>query len=143
MVNSRTKGSSFERQLAKDLELELNISFKRDLEQYRASEHGDLIPSNDSFPFLIEAKRYSKGAVGGSAAWWDQAVAAARRADKLPCLVYKYDRKPVRFVIDVLAAYKAGYEFKNEPPEHGRLEMDLHTFCWIVRELMNDTPPQA
>ena len=138
MVNSRTKGSSFELQLARELQLELNISFRRDLEQYRASEHGDLIPSNDNFPFLIEAKRYSKGAVGGSAAWWDQAVAAARRADKLPCLVYKYDRKPVRFVIDVLAAYKAGYEFKNLPPEHGRLEMDLHTFCWIVRELMNE-----
>ena len=138
MVNSRTKGSSFELQLARELQLELNISFRRDLEQYRASEHGDLIPSNDNFPFLIEAKRYSKGAVGGSAAWWDQAVAAARRADKLPCLVYKYDRKPVRFVIDVLAAYKAGYEFKNEPPEHGRLEMALHTFCWIVRELMNE-----
>ena len=138
MVNSRTKGSSFELQLARELQLELNISFRRDLEQYRASEHRDLIPSNNNFPFLIEAKRYSKGAVGGSAAWWDQAVAAARRADKLPCLVYKYDRKPVRFVIDVLAAYKAGYEFKNEPPEHGRLEMDLHTFCWIVRELMNE-----
>ena len=138
MVNSRTKGSSFELQLARELQLELNISFRRDLEQYRASEHGDLIPSNDNFPFLIEAKRYSKGAVGGAAAWCDQAVAAARRADKLPCLVYKYDRKPVRFVIDVLAAYKAGYEFKNEPPEHGRLEMDLHTFCWIVRELMNE-----
>jgi Holliday junction resolvase len=138
MVNSRTKGSSFERQLANDLQLELNISFKRDLEQYRASEHGDLIPSNDNFPFLIEAKRYSKGAVGGSAAWWDQAVVAAKRANKLPCLVYKYDRKPVRFVIDVLAAYKAGYKFKNKPPEHGRLEMDLHTFCWIVRELMNE-----
>ena len=138
MVNSRTKGSSFELQLARELQLELNISFRRDLEQYRASEHVDLIPSNNNFPFLIEAKRYSKGAVGGSAAWWDQAVAAARRADKLPCLVYKYDRKPVRFVIDVLAAYKAGYEFKNEPPKHGRLEMDLHTFCWIVRELMND-----
>ena len=138
MVNSRTKGSSFELQLARELQLELNISFRRDLEQYRASEHVDLIPSNNNFPFLIEAKRYSKGAVGGSAAWWEQAVAAARRADKLPCLVYKYDHKPIRFVIDVLAAYKAGYEFKNEPPEHGRLEMDLHTFCWIVRELMNE-----
>jgi len=143
MVNGRNKGASFERQLAYELELELGISFKRDLEQYRESEHGDLIPSDESFPFLIEAKRYSKGAVGGAVAWWDQADAAAKRADKLPCLVYKYDRKPIRFVIDVLAAYKAGYEFKTEPPEHGRLEMDLRTFCWIVRELMNDTPPQA
>jgi len=138
MVNSRSKGASFERQLANDLQLELGISFKRDLEQYRASEHGDLIPSDDSFPFMIEAKRYSKGAVGGSAAWWDQAVVAAKRADKLPCLVYKYDHKPIRFVIDVLAAYQSGYEFKTEPPEHGRLDMDLHTFCWVVRELMND-----
>ena len=138
MVNSRTKGSSFELQLARELQLELGISFKRDLEQYRESEHGDLIPSDESFPFLIEAKRYSKGAVGGSAAWWDQADAAAKRADKLPCLVYKYDRKPIRFVIDVLAAYKAGYQFKTEPPEHGRLEMDLQTFCWVVRELMNE-----
>ncbi len=138
MVNGRNKGASFERNLAYELELELGISFKRDLEQYRESEHGDLIPSDESFPFLIEAKRYSKGAVGGAVAWWDQADAAAKRADKLPCLVYKYDRKPIRFVIDVLAAYKAGYDFKTEPPEHGRLEMDLQTFCWIVRELMND-----
>jgi hypothetical protein len=138
MVNGRNKGASFERQLAYELELELGISFKRDLEQYRESEHGDLIPSDESFPFMIEAKRYGKGAVGGAVAWWDQADAAAKRADKLPCLVYKYDRKPIRFVIDVLAAYKAGYEFKTEPPEHGRLEMDLQTFCWIVRELMND-----
>ena len=85
MVNGRNKGASFERQLAYELELELGISFKRDLEQYRESEHGDLIPSDESFPFLIEAKRYSKGAVGGAAAWWDQADAAAKRADKLPC----------------------------------------------------------
>jgi len=138
MVNGRNKGASFERQLAYELELELGISFKRDLEQYRESEHGDLIPSDESFPFLIEAKRYSKGAVGGAVAWWDQADAASKRANKLPCLVYKYDRKPIRFVIDVLAAYKAGYEFKTEPPEQGRLEMDMHTFCWIVRELMNE-----
>jgi len=138
MVNGRNKGASFELQLAKELELELGISFKRDLEQYRESEHGDLIPSDKSFPFMIEAKRYSKGAVGGAAAWWDQADAAAKRAGKLPCLVYKYDRKPIRFVIDVLAAYQSGYEFKKEPPEHGRLEMDIQTFCWIVRELMND-----
>jgi len=51
MVNGRNKGASFELQLARELQLELGISFKRDLEQYRASEHGDLIPSNDNFPF--------------------------------------------------------------------------------------------
>jgi len=50
MVNSRSKGSTFERQVAKLLEAELGIAFKRDLEQYRAGDHGDLIADDPDFP---------------------------------------------------------------------------------------------
>ena len=146
MVNGRNKGASFEREMAQDLERELSkelylelgqrITFKRDLEQYRASDHGDLIVSDSDFPFILELKRYKDGPIGGQEAWWQQCVRAAKAAKKLPCLIYKYDRKPVRFVIEVCAAYEAGYKFKYEPPESGRLEMDLPTFCWTARELM-------
>ena len=43
MANSRSTGASAEREIAKLLFDELGMTFKRDLEQYRAGEHGDLI----------------------------------------------------------------------------------------------------
>ena len=36
------------------------MTFKRDLEQYRAADHGDLI-CDEPFPFVIEIKRYKTG----------------------------------------------------------------------------------
>ena len=53
MVNGRNKGAQFERQVAKMLHDELGVSFKRDLEQYRAADHGDLIPDDPDFPFTL------------------------------------------------------------------------------------------
>jgi hypothetical protein len=50
MTNSRTKGASFEREVAKLLLLELGITFKRDLRQYQEADHGDLIPDDPAFP---------------------------------------------------------------------------------------------
>lgn len=129
-VNGRRKGSKFELDVAKMLFDELGISFKRDLEQYRAGDHGDLIPDDDAFPFVLELKRYADGPVGGQAGWWEQVCKAANRECKLPALLYKYDRKPIRCVLPLAAIM---------PNHHGYLiEVGFSTFCYITREIMND-----
>ena len=130
MVNGRNKGASFEREIAKMLFDELGIGFKRDLEQYRAGDHGDLIPDDDAFPFVLELKRYADGPIGGQPVWWNQVVKAAARESKLPCLIYKYDRKPIRCVIplDALMQHKTDHV----------VEMDFEAFCYVTREMMKD-----
>ena len=94
MVNSRNKGSQYERSICQlfNLELGSQFNFKRDLEQYRSADHGDIITDDPTWPFVVELKRYASGPASGQTAWWRQAVNAATAADKLPVLIYKYDR---------------------------------------------------
>jgi Holliday junction resolvase len=125
MVNGRNKGASYEREIAKMLFDELGIGFKRDLEQYRAGAHADLIADDPDFPFTLELKRYKDGKVGGSPSWWAQVEVAAEREGKIPCLIYKYDRKQNRCVMPLSAVMDGG---------QGKIETDLETFCFIVRE---------
>ena len=127
MVNGRNKGAAYERTIAQQLFNELGIKFKRDLEQYRAGAHADLIADDPHFPFTLELKRYKDGVTGGSPSWWQQVEVAAEREGKLPCLIYKYDRKPDRCVIPLSAVMDGG---------EGQIETDFETFCFIVRELM-------
>ena len=130
MVNGRNKGAAWEREVAKMLLDELGIGFKRDLEQYRAGEHGDLIPGDPAFPFTLELKRYKDGPIGGQSAWWQQTCIAAKREGNFPALLYKYDRKPMRCVIPMAAL---------QPCDHSyTVEMDFKTFCYVTREIMND-----
>lgn len=130
MVNGRNKGAAWEREVAKMLLDELGISFKRDLEQYRAGEHGDLIPDDDAFPFTLELKRYKDGPIGGQTAWWAQTCAAASREKKWPALLYKYDRKPMRCVVPLSI-------FNGHEDSDAVVETDFETFCYLAREMMN------
>ena len=125
MVNGRNKGASYEREIAKMLFDELGIGFKRDLEQYRSGAHADLIADNPDFPFTLELKRYKDGPIGGSPSWWAQVEVAAEREGKIPCLIYKYDRKQNRCVMPLSAVMDGG---------QGLIETDLETFCFITRE---------
>ena len=127
MVNGRNKGAAYERTIAQSLFLELGIGFKRDLEQYRAGAHADLIADDPHFPFTLELKRYKDGPIGGSPSWWAQVEVAAKRECKIPCLIYKYDRKPDRCVMPLSTVMDGG---------QGLIETDLETFCFIVREKM-------
>lgn len=127
MVNSRNKGANYERQVAQELFLQLGITFRRDLDQYRYGGHSDLIPDNPHFPFCLELKRYADGPIGGRPDWWAQVDISAEREGKWPCLIYKYDRKPDRVVIPLASILDGG---------EGEVETDLQTFCFIVRELM-------
>jgi Holliday junction resolvase len=123
MVNSRTKGAQFEREVAKLLLLELGISFKRDLRQYQEADHGDLIPDDPAFPFELELKRYAHGPISGTDKWWQQVTTAAAKTGKRPALIYRYDRQPIRVVVEL----------------HGiRCNISFEDFSYLTREIMAD-----
>lgn len=101
-ANSRNKGSAFERAVAIELELLTGVKFQRDLEQYRAADHGDLIPSDPAWPFVVECKAYAAG-TGCKPEWKAQATKAAEATRRLPCVIYKYDRRPIRVAMPMAA----------------------------------------
>ena len=69
----RQKGAAFERDIARQLDAELGIAFRRDLIQYQERGRGDLVRvDGEPFPFVIECKRYAKGPIRPE--WWRQAV---------------------------------------------------------------------
>jgi hypothetical protein len=135
MTNGRQIGASFERKIASMLYDELNIKFRRDLEQYRESLHGDLITDFENFPFVIECKRRSKGTTF-SDDWWQQTVASAEHCKKIPVLIYQLNRSPIRCVCDLNVILKA---FGGTEVMHQNLvELTFPTFCLIIREMIND-----
>jgi Holliday junction resolvase len=143
-VNGRQKGAAAEREIAKLLLDELGIAFKRDLEQYRAAEHGDLICDDPDFPFCIEVKRYKAGCAA-QPAWWDQACAAARACQKLPLLVYKYNHQQWKWRMPAEAVVRAGMpiEYKGcrdtSALDWGyAVEVDTRTAMMLIREMLVD-----
>ena len=123
MVNSRTKGSAFERIIARALFEELGIKFVRDLRQYQQAQFGDLVTDDPAWPYVLELKRYRNGPIGGLTAWWEQVERAAANAKQIPVLIYKYDRAPIRVVL-MLMGVKADVSFED--------------FCYLAREKMNE-----
>lgn len=145
MVNGRQKGAAAEREIAKLLFDELGMTFKRDLEQYRAADHGDLI-CDEPFPFVIEVKRYKTGCAP-QPAWWDQVCAAAKSAGLLPLLVYKYNHQQWKWRMPAEAVMRAGLPHgcstmrEDAELDWGyAVEMDTRTTMMIVRELLCDAP---
>jgi len=126
MTNSRNKGSTFERDIARELELLTGVSFKRDIEQYRAADHGDLIPSDAAWPFVIECKRYAKGNAC-LPAWKEQAAKAAEAEGRIPAVVFKFDRLPIRVAVPMAAL---GHEYA------GWAEIDLPALAYLAGEIM-------
>ena len=121
-VNGRNKGSNFERAIAADLHAELGIGFKRNLEQTREAGHADLIPDDPAFPFALELKRYAHGPISGTDKWWKQVTTAAARMNKRPALIYKYDRQPIRCVVEMQGI---------------RCNISFEDFCYLTREIMS------
>ena len=134
MAKSANKGKKWERDLAKLLFLELGINFTRNLEQYRTAQGGDLIPDDEQFPFSIEAKHYANGR-GCKKEWWAQSEKAAIAANRMPCVIYKYDRYPPRAVVSLEAIAKI---YGKEDDGNVLVELSIEGFCYLVREIMND-----
>jgi len=127
-ANGRNKGAAFEREIATEVFLHLGVKLKRDLEQYRAGDHGDLIADDRDWPWVIECKRYASG-TGCKPAWWEQARKAAAATHMQPVVIYKYDRLPIRVVMQA--------NMLDPTIEQGHLiEMGLETFYYITREVM-------
>lgn len=130
MTNGRVKGANFERELARMIYDELGIETKRDLEQYRASDHGDLIGLDG---WTIEAKRYANNAGGNfKPEWWKQVTTAANAAGEQPVLIYKYDRQPIKCVV-FLSSINADYAGKDNVAT-----ISFPTWCMLVREGIAD-----
>ena len=116
VTNSRVKGASFERTCATKINqwfqdyTGYDIEVKRDLEQYRSGDHGDLI----GLPgWTIECKRYnSNGSVFYRREWWEQVVTASLSNGTQPVLIYKYDRQPMCCVV-FLSSISSNYVSKQ------------------------------
>lgn len=132
MTNSRTKGASGEREVAQELHRQLGMNFKRNLDQYREDDLGDLICDNPAFPFIIEVKRYGKGWTC-KAAWEAQAFKAAKKAKKHPCVIYRYNNQDwrARVWMDALAESVGGNAVCGV-----RGDFSLQDFAWVCREIM-------
>lgn len=131
MVNGRNKGAAFEREIANMLHLELGVKFKRDIEQYRAADHGDIICEDDSFPFTLELKRYASGYTYQQQ-WWKQVLKAAEAVGKEPVLIYKFDRQPI------VAVMRLAYITQDESYEPYTVKLDWDGFIQITRESWDD-----
>jgi len=132
MVNVKQKGAGFERDVANFLEDLLGIKFSRNpFEQQRQANQPDLIADDPDFPFSIECKRYKGGEF--MKAWWTQSDNAARAANKLPCVIYKFDRKPVMVAVDWKAI---GFMTGTGLNDDGLIFMNLESFAFCAREIM-------
>lgn len=127
-VNSRQKGAAFERAVAQELLMLTGVSFRRDLEQYRASDRGDLIADDPAWPFLIEAKAYAAG-TGCKPEWKEQASRAAKAAGLVPVVVYKFNRRPITCALPLSAICPA-------MPADQWAEVSLRGLAFIAAEKM-------
>lgn len=128
MTNGRAKGAQFERDVARMCHSSLGFDAKRDLEQYRSGDRGDLIGVPG---WVIECKRYASGSTYRDE-WWAQVTKAADAAMCEPVLIYKFDRQPVRCVV-FLSAINPDYWGKDDVAT-----VSFDTWCMIVREGLTD-----
>jgi len=134
MTNSRNKGAAFERDIAKQLHLELGVNFKRDLDQYREKDRGDLL-CDQAFPFLIECKHYKTGSF--QEAWWKQAYRAALGTGQKPAVIYKFNHKPIRVRVQMRAAVECLTRRKWSAEDAHVIDIDFNGFVYLCREGMN------
>jgi hypothetical protein len=136
-VNSRRKGHAFENSICKLIHLELGISVSRNIEQTR--DGGCDIELADLF--AIECKRYASNAGGWfQPDWWKQAERSATLCNMIPCLIWKYDRQPIRMALPIYsinsdyAMDSSQYDWPREGNACKPLVMDIETGFMIMRE---------
>lgn len=142
MVNARTKGKRGENQVKTQYLDHMGIRLKRDLEQWRSADHGDLLPDfkdgDFDWPFCIEVKTYSNtGSDTHRPAWWQQVRKAAKAQGLIPVLWYKYDRRDWRIVMHMNhVSFALGGSFDHQD-ETLLLTMDMDTCFYVTREILS------
>lgn len=137
----RTKGASGERELCAAIRDELGVRLVRNLEQSRRGGF-DLVPADDETGpvatalarLAIEVKRHAQAPPGSIASWWRQAETQASAAGLVPCLAYRADRQPWRFVLPLASVHP------DLPPAGGlafTADLSLIGFAAIVREVLS------
>lgn len=121
-----------ERQVAVQLEALTGVRFTRNLEQVRAVDQADLIPSDPNWPFSIEIKARADG-TGCKPAWREQAKRAAEKNGRIPCVIYRFDRQDTRVSVPLQAIGQALGQAWGEP---GWAEIDLPALAYLAREIM-------
>ena len=125
-AKSRSKGARVERLVASELEQLLGFAFRRNLEQSRSALGADLVPDDPSFPFSLEIKSRAAG-VSCLTAWKVQATAAA--GDRIPAVVFKFDRQPIRVAVPLYAIHPT-------LPSDEWAEVTLPGLAYLAREIM-------
>jgi hypothetical protein len=137
----RTKGAAGERELCAAIRDELGVRLLRNLEQSRRGGF-DLVPADDQTGpvavalarLAIEVKRHAAASPGTIGTWWRQAETQAETAGLVPCLAYRADRAPWRFVLPLAAVHP-------DLPRAGGLpftaDLSLVGFAAIVREVLS------
>tara|TARA_Y100000004_G_scaffold195072_1_gene261196 strand:- start:278 stop:727 length:450 start_codon:yes stop_codon:yes gene_type:complete len=146
MGRSNTKGKQGELEVRQILFDHLGLNFARDLSQWREADRGDLICTDCDFPFVIEVKRWGHYEARPRGSWWDQVCTASKAADKLPLLVYRFDRQQWRWRMPVAAVIKAGLPHGMHGADDDAkfdwgyaCEFDnTETAMMIIRELLSD-----
>ena len=143
MGNSGKKGQGGENQ-AKRLFLDhLGVPLKRDLEQWRSADRGDLIPDfkdgEFDWPYCIEVKTYSSKnmSVAHRPALWEQVRKAAKSQKLIPVLWYKYDRRDWRIVMHMNHVSFALGGTTDHADENLLLTMDMDTCFYVTREILS------
>ena len=124
--NSRQKGAAFENEIARQIFEHLGVQVKRNLEQYREKNQGDLVGLEG---WCIECKRYAEPKVQST--WWDQ-VCRSCTGNEIPALIIKFDRRETFVIVPWRALSK---QFDDEGDS---LEAAISFADWIylVRESM-------
>lgn len=94
VVNSRNKGTVFERQIANEIKAATGLECKRLIEQYRKDCLPGDLEGEAVTGYAIECKRYSKVQPALLTKWRAQALAQATGSHE-PVLIYKADRQSV------------------------------------------------
>jgi hypothetical protein len=139
---NRTKGATYEREVAADLLLLTGIGFERNLEQVRKAGQGDLIPDDEAWPFTIECKRVESKL--RMAEWRRQAVEAAKASRLLPAVVYRQNSQPTRVSVPLSAIGRGIDEIRPWPADEWA-EISLEGFAFLAAEIMawDDSAPLA
>ena len=138
MVNSRDKGTRGEYAVIKLIEELLGIKLKRDVEQYRQADRGDLILAEDAdWPFCVEVKTYSSSSLSVThrPAWWQQVEKASAAHGLIPVLFYKYDRYEWRVVLKAnTVSFALGGTLDHD--DDILLTTDVDGFAYLAREIL-------
>lgn len=136
MVNSRDKGTRGEYAVIKLIEELLGIKLKRDVEQYRQADRGDLILAEEAdWPFCVEVKSYSGLSVTHRPAWWQQVEKASAAHGLIPVLFYKYDRYEWRVVLKAnTVSFALGGSLDHD--DDVLLTTGTDGFAYLAREIL-------